>query len=73
MNITGTIIFVLVAFVLIFLILREFFCWYWKINQRVGYQQTMSDMLYQQQKDIVMIKKYLLKSQKMTNLIANEG
>jgi hypothetical protein len=25
----------IVAVVVVFLILREFFCWYWKINERV--------------------------------------
>jgi hypothetical protein len=39
-NATSLLILVIVLFVafVVFLILREFFCWYWKINERVRLQ-----------------------------------
>jgi hypothetical protein len=41
----GTILFAVVVLVLLFLILREFMCWYWKINQLVGLMTEVRDLL----------------------------
>ncbi|MDA3930315.1 MAG: hypothetical protein PF541_15300 [Prolixibacteraceae bacterium] len=33
------------AVVIVFLILREVFCWYWKINQRISLQKEQNELL----------------------------
>lgn len=38
----------LVIFVIIFLVCREIFCWYWKINQRVELLKEIKALLAQQ-------------------------
>lgn len=35
----------LVALIILLLLLREVFCWYWKINQRVALLQEVRDLL----------------------------
>ena len=35
-NIAGVLFGIAVVSLVIFLVFREFFCWYWKINQRVA-------------------------------------
>lgn len=44
----GTLIVMLVIFAVIFLIFRELFCWYWKINLRVALLTEIRDLLKQQ-------------------------
>jgi len=41
----STIIISVVVFVAVFLILREVFCWYWKINERISLQQEQNGIL----------------------------
>lgn len=41
------IIFALLAFVIVFLLLREFFCWYWKINERISLLEQIKKSLEQ--------------------------
>lgn len=43
-GIAGLIVGLIIVFV-IFLIFREFFCWYWKINQRVAILNEIRDLL----------------------------
>ena len=38
---TNDVIFLLVALILIFIIIREVLCWYWKINERVSLMEKM--------------------------------
>ena len=33
------------VFILVFLVLREFFCWYWKINETIEELKTISKNL----------------------------
>ena len=40
-----TVITALVFGILIFLVLRELWCWYWKINKRLGLQEKQLDTL----------------------------
>lgn len=40
----------LVIAIIIFLVCREFFCWYWKINQRVELLKAIKSLLEQQTK-----------------------
>jgi len=35
----------IVGAVIVFLVFREFFCWYWKINQRVALLTQIRDQL----------------------------
>ena len=44
-NITGGLLITLVILVVIFLVLREFFCWYWKINERLALLKDIRDHL----------------------------
>lgn len=44
-NITSGLLIALVVLVVIFLICRELFCWYWKINQRVALLTEIRDLL----------------------------
>ncbi len=40
----------LVISIIIFLVCREIFCWYWKINQRVELLKAIKSLLEQQAK-----------------------
>ena len=40
-----TLLIVLVVGVLIFLLLREVNCWYWKVNRRIELQEETNDLL----------------------------
>lgn len=40
-----TAIIIIAALVVVFLIFREFVCWYWKINEMVKSQQNQIDIL----------------------------
>jgi hypothetical protein len=40
-----TIFIILAVIVSIFIILREFNCWYWKINQRIELMKENNDLL----------------------------
>lgn len=44
-SITSTLLITLVVLAVIFLVLREFFCWYWKINQRIALLTEIRDRL----------------------------
>lgn len=39
------IIFILFVFVIIFLLLREVNCWYWKINERISLMMEQNNLL----------------------------
>ncbi|MDR2490281.1 MAG: hypothetical protein LBD20_02645 [Spirochaetaceae bacterium] len=41
----GTLIIILVGFVILFLILREFWCWYWKLNKIVSLLEGQNQLL----------------------------
>ena len=41
----GALLVTLVVFVGIFLLLREFWCWYWKINERIALMRETNDLL----------------------------
>ena len=45
----GTLIAILIGIIVLFLILREFWCWYWKINRLVALMEeqnkTLKDLL----------------------------
>ncbi len=41
----GVGVFVLLILLVVFLILREFWCWYWKINQMVRLLREVRDLL----------------------------
>lgn len=65
------IVIILLGFILIFLITREFWCWYWKINRAVDCLEDIRKILHQIQvqtrssagnKTITVIKKSQLKS-----------
>jgi len=47
-NIMGSLVIVLIIFVAIFLVFRELFCWYWKINEMVGLLVEIRDHLASQ-------------------------
>jgi hypothetical protein len=40
-----TLLIILVVGVLIFLLLREVNCWYWKVNRRIELQEETNDLL----------------------------
>lgn len=42
---TGALLLTLAVFVGIFLLLREVFCWYWKINERISLQRETNRLL----------------------------
>lgn len=42
----GLIVILIIVFI-IFLILREFYCWYWKVNKRVELQTKTNELLQQ--------------------------
>lgn len=44
-NAAGGFFIFVVVLVVIFLIFREFFCWYWKINQNVALLTEIRDLL----------------------------
>jgi hypothetical protein len=44
-NIAGGFFIFAVVFVIIFLVFREVFCWYWKINQNVALLTEIRDLL----------------------------
>ena len=44
-NSLGAVLVGLVVAVVVFLILREVFCWYWKINQSVALLKEVRDLL----------------------------
>lgn len=44
-SVTSTLLITLVVLVVIFLVLREFFCWYWKINQSIALLTEIRDLL----------------------------
>lgn len=44
-NIVGGLLLFAVILVVIFLVFREFFCWYWKINQNVALLTEIRDLL----------------------------
>jgi hypothetical protein len=44
----GTILVGLLVAAVVFLILREFFCWYWKINQRIELLTEIRNLLRNQ-------------------------
>lgn len=41
----ATILVIVIIFLLIFLILREVICWYWKINERITLQKETNQLL----------------------------
>ena len=41
----GAGVFLLLIFLVAFLVLREFWCWYWKINQMVSLLREVRDLL----------------------------
>jgi hypothetical protein len=45
MGTIGIIIIAVIVFILIFLILREVNCWYWKINERISLMNEQNDLL----------------------------
>lgn len=44
-SVTSTLLITLVVLAVIFLVLREFFCWYWKINQSIALLTEIRDLL----------------------------
>lgn len=52
----NSIIFLIVA-IIVLLILREFWCWYWKIHKRLDRQDEIIDLLKEQNR---LIKKQVL-------------
>lgn len=44
-NVAGTVVMILLIAIVIFLVLREVVCWYWKINTMVGLLQEISTKL----------------------------
>jgi accessory gene regulator protein AgrB len=44
-NAAGGIFISVVVIVVIFLVFREFFCWYWKINQRIALLSEIRSLL----------------------------
>lgn len=48
-NVLGTLVIVVVILFIIFLILRELVCWYWKINESVGLLHEIRDLLARNQ------------------------
>ena len=47
-NFWGIIIGIIAGAIIIFLITREFWCWYWKINRLVALMEEQNDLLRQQ-------------------------
>ena len=45
MEYLGTILIAVIVLVLVFLLLREVNCWYWKINKRIELMQVQNDLL----------------------------
>jgi hypothetical protein len=41
----GNVIFVLFVIVAVFLILREFWCWYWKVNRLIALLEEQNQLL----------------------------
>jgi hypothetical protein len=46
----ATVLVVLLILVVAFMILREFFCWYWKINERIAILNDIKKLLHDQGK-----------------------
>ncbi len=44
-DLIGSLFIGFIVFLVIFLILREFFCWYWKINERIVLLNEIRDLL----------------------------
>lgn len=44
-NVVGTLIITFLILIVLFLVLREFFCWYWKVNQRLAVLSEIRDLL----------------------------
>lgn len=44
-NVVSTILITIVILVVVFLILREVNCWYWKINERISLQKEQNSIL----------------------------
>ena len=44
---------VIAAAIFIFLILREFFCWYFKINERIALQNKTNEILIEGLKKLI--------------------
>jgi|GEM_PF-1492783 len=45
MEYLGTILIAVIVLVLVFLLLREVNCWYWKINERIELMEVQNDLL----------------------------
>ncbi len=56
---TGGAVITIALFALIFLALREFFCWYWKINQMVAILESIDHSLLRSTKRLKTIKETL--------------
>jgi hypothetical protein len=62
-NYGSIIIGIIVVLAILFLILREFWCWYWKINKRVALLEEQNEMLK-------IMNNNLLKNQEINNKIS---
>jgi hypothetical protein len=61
-NLLSIAIGLIISFIVLFLILREFWCWYWKINERVA-------LLEEQTQTLKTINDNLLKNLETSNKI----
>lgn len=64
-NIVITIIVILVGVILLFIILREVVCWYYKINERIELQKQQISLL----KKILYEKEFVLRSEESNNQV----
>ena len=63
---TGGAVIIIALFALIFLALREFFCWYWKINQMVAVLESIDHSLLRSTKRLKTIEKALENQEAVT-------
>ena len=63
---TGGAVITIALFALIFLALREFFCWYWKVNQMVAILESIDHSLLRSTKRLKTIEKALENQEAVT-------
>lgn len=67
-NISWTVINIIIGVILLFFILREVVCWYYKINERIDLQKQQIALL----KKIIYEKEFVLKSEESNNQIIDK-
>ena len=70
---TGGAVIAIALFALIILALREFFCWYWKINQMVDILESIDYSLLRSTKRLKTIEKTLENQEAVTVATAEAG